>query len=122
MPRDDRHEPDHHARRWADAAWARGWHAHAIEVLDHAIRLTPNGYKLYRKRGAFYLVCPDPKVRDEEQGFADLWEACEHSGWREDLVRWVTELLTDNGHPAEAKEIMWELSERIRKQSKKGGT
>jgi hypothetical protein len=114
MPPDDRDAPSRHARRWADAAWVQGWHAHALDVLDHAIRLDPENFKLYRKRGVFHLLCPDPTVRDEEQGFADLRRACELSGWRDDVVQWVAEVLTRNGNVAHAKEITRELAERGR--------
>jgi hypothetical protein len=103
------------ARRWADAAWVRGWYGHAVDVLDHAIRLDPDGYKLYRKRGTFYLLCPDSTVQDTVQGIADLMRACELSDWRDDLVRWVADLLTEKGYKAEAKELVWELTERARK-------
>jgi hypothetical protein len=112
MPQDDHDEMTRNARRWADAAWIQGWHAHAIEVLDHAIKLYPKGYKLYRKRGAFYLLCPDPTVQDTEQGIADLKQACKLSGWRDDLVRWASELLEDNGYKSEAKALMRELTKR----------
>ncbi len=111
-PPDDPAAFTRHARRWADAAWVRGWHAHALDVLDHAIRLDPANYKLYRKRGVFHLTCPDATVRDEEQGFADLRRACELSGWRDDVVRWVADVLTRNGDPLWAKEVMRELAER----------
>jgi hypothetical protein len=120
MPHADRDELTRHARRWADAAWVQGWHQHAIEVLDHAIRLHPEGFKLYRKRGAFYLLCPDAKVRDEEQGISDLLRACELSNWREDTVHWIADLLTENGRTAEAKEVLWEFTERARKSAGNG--
>ena len=95
-----------HARRWADAAWADGWHTHALDVLDHAIRLDPDDFKLFRKRGAFHLVCPDPWLRDRERGFADLRRACELSGWRGDLVGWAIELLATYGDGAHAEELL----------------
>jgi Flp pilus assembly protein TadD len=115
MPQEDQDELVRHARRWADVAWNQGWHAHALEVLDRAIKLNPTDYKLYRKRGAFYLLCPNQKVRDEEQGIADLRLACELSGWREDVARVVVELLKRNGDKGPAKEIMRELAERSKK-------
>lgn len=115
MPQGDQDELVRHARRWADVAWNQGWHAHAIEVLDRALELHPADFKLYRKRGAFYLLCPDQKVRDEEQGIADLRRACELSDWREDVVRWVAGLLKSNGDIGPAKEIMRELSQRSKK-------
>ena len=114
MSPDDPNALTRAARRWADAAWERGWHAHALDVLDHAIRLDPANVKLYRKRGVFHLVCPDPTVRDEEQGFADLRRACELSGWRDDVVRWVAEALTRNGDAHRANELLRELTERSR--------
>src|SRR5262249_4691011 len=92
-----------HARRWADVAWGRGWHEHALEVIDRAIELNPDSFKLYRKRGAFYLLCPDAKVQDSEQAVADLRKACDLNGWREDLVKWVVQLLKDRGEVAAAK-------------------
>ena len=110
VPPDDPVAFTRHARRWADAAWVRGWHAHALDVLDHAIRLDPDNFKLYRKRGVFHLTCPDPTVRDEEQGFADLRRACELSGWRDDVARWVAEVLTGNGDALRSKEIMQALA------------
>ena len=112
VPPDDPDAFTRSARRWADAVWVRGWHAHALDVLDHAIRLDPANFKLYRKRGVFHLLCPDRAVRDEEQGFADLRRACELSGWRDDLVRWVVEVLTRNGDLIRAKEIMRDRAER----------
>jgi hypothetical protein len=89
------------ARRWADAAWAGGWHAHALDVLDHAIRLNPGDFKLFRKRGSFHLLCPDPWLRDARRGFADLRRACELCGWRADVSAWVAELLAECGEGAE---------------------
>ena len=86
VPPDDPDAFTRHARRWADAAWERGWHAHALDVLDHAVRLHPADWKLYRKRGAFCLLCPDPALRDPQQGYADLRRACELAGWPDDLV------------------------------------
>ena len=112
VPPDDLAVFTRHARRWADAAWVRGWHAHALDVLDHAIRLDPDNFKLYRKRGVFHLTCPDATVRDEEQGFMDLRRACELAGWRDDVTRWVADVLTLNGDPLRAKEVMRELAER----------
>jgi len=112
MPPDDREAVSRHARRWADAAWVRGWHAHALDVLDHAVRFHPDCFKLFRKRGVFYLVCPDPTVRDEEQGASDLRRACELSGWREDLVQWVAGILSENGDPIRAKELLRQLAEQ----------
>ena len=112
LPPDDPNAFTRHARRWADAAWVRGWHDHALDVLDHAIRIDPDNFKLYRKRGVFNLTCPDPTVRDAEQGFADLRRACELAGWRDDLVRWVVEVLTRNGDGRRANEIMRERAER----------
>jgi hypothetical protein len=119
MPHDERDELARYARRWADVAWAQGWYEHAVEVLDHAIRLQPDGYKLYRKRGTFYLLCPDSKLQDTEQGIADLLKACELSDWREDMVQWIADLLNEHGYKAEAREIMWEFTERVRKASGK---
>ena len=52
------------------------------------------------------------RVGRGEQGFIDLRRACELSGWRDDLVRWVADLLTDNGDPLRAKELVRELVER----------
>src|SRR5690554_6218196 len=100
MPQGERDELTRHARRWADVAWGRGWYEHAIDVLDRAVELNPDNFKLYRKRGAFLLMCPDPTVRDDVQGAADLRRACELSNWRDDLVRWAAELMTHNGEPA----------------------
>jgi hypothetical protein len=122
MPRDERDELARRARRWADAAWAQGWHAHAIDVLDRAIRVDPRGYKLYRKRGAFYLVCPDATVRDTVQGIADLLKACELSGWEEEVARWVADLLTEYGYKAEAREVLWEFGEHGRKSAGRSGS
>ena len=110
MPADGPDVFTRHARRWADAAWERGWHAHALDVLDHAIRLDPDDFKLFRKRGVFHLVCPDPTVRDEEQGFVDLRRACELAAWRDDLVRWVADVLTRTGDAHRANELLRELS------------
>ena len=121
MPQDDRAALTRYARRWADAAWVQGWHAHAINVLDRAIELNPACYKLHRKRGVFLLLCPDQTVRDEEQAFADLRCACELSGWRDDLVRWVIALLTDNGDVPQANAIARELAARGRKPDGDGG-
>lgn len=115
MPSAERDEMTRNARRWADVAWAQGWYAHAIDVLDKAIELSPRSYKLYRKRGAFYLLCPDPKIHDDEQGVADLRRACELVSWREDFVHWVTGFLSENGEPAAAKEIAREQAKRTRK-------
>jgi Flp pilus assembly protein TadD len=109
MPPEESDEVARSARRWADAAWQRGLYAHAIDVLDHAIRLCPTDFKLYRKRGAFCLLCPDPDVRDEHQGVTDLRRACELSGWRDDLVRWAAETLADAGYRAEARDLLREL-------------
>jgi hypothetical protein len=100
------------ARRWADTAWVRGWHAHALDVLDHAIRIDPDNFKLFRKRGMFHLLCPDSTVRDEEQGFLDLRRACELSDWRDDLVRWVADVLIRIGDKARANELLRELAHR----------
>jgi hypothetical protein len=96
------------ARRWADAAWAGGWHAHALDVLDHAIRLNPDDIKLFRKRGSFHLICPDPWLRDARRGFADLRRACELCGWRPDVAAWVAELLAECG--GEGAEELLELA------------
>jgi Flp pilus assembly protein TadD len=114
MPEDDLDAQTRSARRWADTAWEQGWYEHAIDVIDWALRLHPNAYKLYRKRGAFYLTCPDSTLRDEEQGAADLRRACELSGWREDLVRWVVGVLMENGDIAHAKEITREYAKHSR--------
>jgi hypothetical protein len=92
------------ARRWADAAWAGGWHAHALDVLGHAIRLNPDDFKLFRKRGALHLICPD--LRDAARGFADLRRACELSGWRPDLAGWAAELLEECGDGARAGQLL----------------
>lgn len=93
------------ARRWADAAWVRGWHAHALDVLDHALWLAPDDFKLFRKRGAFYLLSPDPWLRDADRGFSDLRRACELCGWRADLVGWAAELLAECGAGALAEAL-----------------
>jgi hypothetical protein len=119
MPLGDQEELTRYARRWADVVWNQGWYAHAIDVLDKAIELHPAGFKLHRKRGAFYLLCPDPKVRDEEQGIVDLRQACELSGWREEVVRWVVSFLLDNGEPGPAKDIQREFAERGKKRPRK---
>ena len=100
------------ARRWADAAWADGWHAHALDVLDHAIWLNPDDFKLFRKRGACHLLCPDPCLRDDARGFADLLRACELSDWREDVVRWAAAVLTESGYADRADELLAELARR----------
>ena len=100
------------ARRWADAAWADGWHAHALDVLDHAIRLDPDNFKLFRKRGAFHLICPDPWLRDRERGFTDLLRACELAEWRGDLVEWASGLLAEFGNERRAEELL-ELARQI---------
>lgn len=94
------------ARRWADAAWADGWHAHAFDVLDHAIRLNPDDFRLFRKRGAFHLICPDPWLQDLGRGFTDLLRACELSGWRRDLVEWASGLLAEFGDARRAEELL----------------
>ena len=86
MPSDDPAVLTRHARRWADAAWVRGWYAHAVAVLDKAVELDPTCYKLNRKCGAFLLLCPDATVRDAEEGVADLRRACVLAGWREDVA------------------------------------
>ncbi len=112
MPPDDRAAFTRNARRWADAAWERGWHAHALDVLDHAIRFDADDFKLFRKRGAFNLLCPDSTVRDEEQGFSDLRRACELSGWRDELVRWAAEMLADIGDKQRANELLRERQRR----------
>jgi hypothetical protein len=112
MSQADSDELSRRARRWADVAWAQGWHAHAIDVLDRALELKPDCFKLYRKRGAFYLLCPDATIRDDEQAYADLRRACELSDWRDDLARWVIELLTRNGDVVQAKEMKRELAKR----------
>lgn len=117
MLQSDRDEMTRHARRWADVAWGRAWYTHAIEVLEKAIELNPNSFKLYRKRGAFYLLCPDSTIRDSEQAVMDLRKACKLANWREDVVRWVAELLSRNGEVAHAKEIMRELAKRDRTES-----
>ena len=94
------------ARRWADAAWADGWHAHAFDVLDHAIRLDPDDFKLFRKRGAFHLICPDPWLQDLGRGFTDLRRACELAGWRGDLVEWASGLMAEFGDARRAEELL----------------
>ncbi len=114
MPSDDHAALTRHARRWADAAWVEGWYAHAIDVLDRAIELNPTCYKLHRKRGVFLLLCPDPTVRDEEQAFGDLRRACDLSGWKQDVVQWVIELLTRNGDMPQANELTREFAARSR--------
>jgi hypothetical protein len=48
MDQEGRDAPSRFARRWADAG-AGGWHA--LDVLDHAIRINPDDFKLFRKRG-----------------------------------------------------------------------
>ena len=106
MTNDFRADVSRAARRWADAAWADGWHAHALDVLDHAILLDPEDFKLFRKRGAFHLVCPDPWLRDAVRGFADLRRACELSGWRGDLVEWAAALLAECGDGPRAEELL----------------
>jgi hypothetical protein len=112
MPQTEREEQTRYARRWADVAWAREWHAHAIEVLDRAIELNPDSFKLYRKRGAFYLLCPDATVQDSEQAVADLRKACDLAGWREDFVRWVVDLLRNSGEVTAAKEFVRDFPKR----------
>jgi Flp pilus assembly protein TadD len=114
MSQSDLAEMTRRARRWADVAWGQGWYRHAIEVLDCAVELDPGSFKLYRKRGAFYLLCPDPTIRDEEQAFADLRKACELTNWRGEVVRWVAALLARNGDVSQAKTFMRELSKRQR--------
>src|SRR5687767_14428958 len=80
--------------------------AHAFDVLDHAIRLDPDDFKLFRKRGAFHLICPDPWLQDLGRGFADLRRACELSGWRVDLVEWASGLLAEFGDERRAEELL----------------
>ena len=79
------------------------------DFAQHTVRIVR---KSHRKRGTFYLLCPDQTVRDEEQAFTDLRCACELSGWRDDLVRWVIALLTDNGDAPQANAIARELAAR----------
>lgn len=114
MPKADLDELTRHARRWADVVWEKGWHSHAIDVLDRAIELNPECYKLYRKRGALYLSCPDSTIRDEVQGVADLRKACELAGWRNDLTRWVIGLLVEHGFKSEAKSLVKEHQKHAR--------
>jgi hypothetical protein len=105
-PSESRDLSSRYARRWADAAWAGGWHAHALDVLDHAIHLDPEDFKLFRKRGAFHLLCPDPWLRDPRRGSADLRRACELCGWRADLVEWAAGLLEECGEGGRAEELL----------------